>query len=212
MNRKVRAFLARVKRGEIVKPLYLTYYYTYLTLYDRRHGTNFSNSQAPEDMDSEPSGGAGNFPAHPRLVKKFLRSADIDPGAAILDVGHGSGVVLHVASELGFTHLTGVEFGRIPYELSVANVGDKATLIHGNAFDVDLTTFDVITFFGPFTGELARQFFEKVPDNIEIVLTINHDRIIEPILKDLGFAMSWSYQHRIYENFNAKLWRRTAAG
>ena len=77
MNRKVQAFVARLRRGEIVKTLYLTYYYAYLTLYDRRHGTNFSNSQAPEDMGSEPSGGAGNFPAHPQLVKRFLRSANL---------------------------------------------------------------------------------------------------------------------------------------
>ena len=211
MNRKVQAFVARLRRGEIVKPLYLTYYYAYLTLYDRRHGTNFSNSQAPEDMGSEPSGGAGNFPAHPQLVKRFLRSANLPPDTAILDVGHGSGVVLHVASELGFTNLTGVEFGKVPYDLSVANVGGKATLIHGDALDMDLTSFDAITFFGPFTGEIATQFFEKVPGNVEVILTINHDRIIEPILTGSGFSVDWSYQHRIYENFNAKLWKRRLA-
>lgn len=208
MLKKVRAFVARVRRGEVVKPLYLAYYYTYLTFYDRRHGTNFSNSQAPEEMGSEPSGGTGNFPAHPRLVRRFLRDAGIDRDAAILDVGHGSGIVLHVASTLGFRDLTGVEFGRIPFELSKANVGDVATLIHGNALDVDLTRFNVITFFSPFTGAAATQFFERTPKGVEVVLTINHDRQIEPVLLGHGFVEDWSYQHRVYENFNAKLWRR----
>ena len=208
MNRKVRAFVARVRRGEIVKPLYLTYYYAYLTLYDRRHGTHFSNSQSPEDMGSEPSGGTGNFPAHPRLVRRFLRDAKIDRDAAILDVGHGSGVVLDVASDLGFTRLAGVEYGQIPYDLSLRNLGDKATLMHGNALDVDLTPYSVLTFFSPFRGQLAIDFFTKVPDSIEVVLTINHDPILEPVLLGKGFRKDWSYQHRIYENFNAKLWRR----
>jgi hypothetical protein len=213
MKKKARAFAARIRRGEIVKPIYLAYYYTYLTLYDRRYGTNFSNSQAPTEIGSEPIGGStGNFPAHPRLVRRFLRDARISRDAAILDVGHGSGMVLHVAAGLGFTRLSGVEYGQVPYDLSVENVGDMATLMHGNALDVDLTPYTVLTFFSPFRGELAVEFFEKVPDNIEIALTINHDRIIEPVLEDLGFWMDWSYQHRIYENFNAKLWRRTAAG
>ena len=212
MNRKVRAFIARVMRGEIVKPLYLAYYYTYLSFYDRRHGTSFSNSQPPEDMGSDPSGGTGNFPAHPRLVRRFLRQAKIDRDAAILDVGHGSGVVLHVAADLGYTHLAGVEYGQIPFDLSVRNVGEKATLMHGDAMDVDLRPYSVLTFFSPFRGEQAVEFFEGVPDNTEVVLTINHDPIVEPVLQSKGFREDWSYQHRVYENFNAKLWsRRTLA-
>jgi hypothetical protein len=210
MNKKVRAFVARVRRGEIVKPLYLAYFYLYLSFYDRRNGTNFSNSQSPEEMGSEPSGGTGNFPAHPRLVRKYLLAADVDRDAALLDVGHGSGVVLHVASELGFTNLSGVECGKVPYELSVANVGDKAELTRGNALDVDLTSYSVLTFFSPFRGELAVDFFEKLPDTVDVVLTINHDPVIEPVLTRKGLFVDWCYQHKIYENFSAKLWRRTA--
>lgn len=210
MNKKVQAFVARVKRGEIVKPLYLAYFYLYLSLYDRRHGTHFSNSQAPEEMGSEPSGGAGNFPAHPRLVRKYLLAAHVDSDTALLDVGHGSGMVLHVASELGLTNLSGVEFGKIPYEHSVANLGEKATLIRGNAMDIDLTPYSVVTFFSPFRGELAMSFFEKLPDTVDAVLTINHDPLIEPVLRDKGLGVDWSYQHKIYENFSAKLWRRVA--
>jgi hypothetical protein len=208
MSKKVKAFVARVRRGEIVKPLYLTYYYLYLSFYDRRNGTNFSNSQAPEEMGSEPSGGAGNFPAHPRLVRKYLLAAAVDRDTALLDVGHGSGIVLHVASELGFTNLAGVEYGKVPYELSVGNVGDKAELMRGNALDIDLTPYSVVTFFSPFRGELAVDFFEKLPDTVDVVLTINHDPAIEPVLERKGLFVDWSYQHKIYENFSAKLWRR----
>lgn len=211
MNKKVRAFVARVRRGEIIKPLYLTYFYTYLSYYDRRHGTAFSNSQAPDEMDSELSGGVGNFPSHPRLVRRYLLAVGIDRDAAVLDVGHGSGMVLHVASQLGFTRLSGVEYGKVPFELSLANVGDKATLMRGSALDIDLTPYTALTFFNPFRGELAVDFFEKMPDNVEVVLTINHDPVIEPILTRKGLSVDWSYHHRVYENFNAKLWRRVVA-
>lgn len=54
-------------------------------------------------------------------------------------------------------------------------------------------------------------FFERIPDNIEVVLTMNHDQMIEPVLTLQGFSLDSSYQHRIYENFNAKLWRRAQA-
>jgi hypothetical protein len=211
MRKKARAFAARIGRGEIVKPLYLTYYYTYLSLYDRRHHTRFSNSQTPSELGSPPIDGTGNFPAHPRLVRRFLLNADLDRDTPLLDVGHGAGVVLHVASELGFTNLAGVEYGQIPYDLSVRNVGERATLIHGNAMDMDLTPYAALTFFSPFRGTLAAAFFSGIPASIWTVLTINHDPVIEPILVAKGFSMAWSYQHRIYENFNAKLWRRGPA-
>lgn len=207
MDRKVQAFVARVRRGEIVQPLYLSYYYTYLSYYDRRHGTNFSNSQAPGEMGSPDSGGTGNFPAHPRLVRRFLRSAGLAKSDTIIDVGHGSGIVLHVAAEMGFTNLTGVEFGKVPYDLSVHNLGDRARLIHGDAREVDLSSFRAVTFFSPFRGDLAVEFFEGMPGNVEVVLTINHDEVIEPVLVSKGFHPEWTYQHRVYKNFNAKLWR-----
>ena len=212
LNRKVKDFVARVRRGEIVQPLYLSYYYTYLTYYDRRHGTNFSNSQAPgEEMGSPDIGGTGNFPAHPRLVRRFLRDAPLAKDDAIIDVGHGSGMVLHVASKMGFTNLRGVEFGTIPYELSVRNLGDRAHLIHGDAREVDLSSCRAMTFFNPFRGDLAVEFFEGLPDSVEVVLTINHDTVIEPVLVSKGFHPEWTYQHGVYKNFNAKLWRLAKA-
>ena len=210
MKKKLFAFIARIRRGEVVKPLYLAYYYTYLSAYDWIHGTHFSNSQAPNEMGTRPSGGTGNFPAHPRLVRRFLTQARLRPDDALIDVGHGSGIVLHVASRMGFRNLSGVEYGQIPFDISVKNVGDVANLVRGSALDTDLRPFTAMTFFSPFRGEVAVEFFERVPSNVRTIVTINHDLVIEPVLLSKGYALAWSYQHRVYENFNAKLW--TLAG
>ena len=117
-------------------------------------------------------------------------------------------MVLHVASNMGFTRLTGVEYGKTPFELSVRNIGNVAHLIHGDAREVDLSRFRGLVFFSPFRAELALEFFERLPSEIEVILTVNHDRVIEPVLSAKGFTISWSYRHRVYENFNAKLWHR----
>ncbi|WP_136161129.1 hypothetical protein [Sphingomonas flavalba] len=208
MRSKIRSFVNRVKRGEVVKPLYLTYYYAYLSIFDWKHKTRFSNSQAPENMGSPVSGGTGNFPVHPRLIRRFLRASGLGFDDSIVDVGHGSGIVLYTAAQMGYRNLTGIEYGRIPFEISLINVGNRATLIHGNALSMDLSPFKAISFFSPFRGDMACRFFDNLPNNITVVLTINHDRIIEPLLVRQGFARIYDYQHRIYENFNARIWRR----
>jgi hypothetical protein len=91
--------------------------------------------------------------------------------------------------------------------ITVQNLGDKAILIHGNALTLDMTCYEVIFFFNPFRGQMAKEFFSKIPNNILTVVTVNHDPIIEPILIQ-NFKENYSYQHPIYKNFNAKIWLR----
>lgn len=208
LRRFVRAFFRRVRDGEIKNALYLSYYYTYLFFFDRRHGTNFTNSHAPSEMEGSLRSGTGNFPAHPRLIQRYLRESGLSKDARILDVGHGSGIVLFVASQYGFTRLTGIEHAAEPYRISVENLGDRAELMHGDAFALDLTTYDAIFFFSPFRGEMASRFFSDLPGNIHTLVTVNHDRIIEPVVEQLGFRKVYDYQHPLYANFNGVVWKR----
>lgn len=209
MRNLVRSFVGRVRRGDLINAVYLTYYYSYLMAYDLRHGTRFAVSHKPTEMESAPIGGAtGNFPAHPRLVRLFLNKCDLRKDTPIIDVGHGSGIVLHVASQMGYTNLTGIEYGKIPFDLSVKNLGGKAHLVHGDAFTLDLSPFEAVFFFSPFRGEMAVDFFSRISDNIKTILTINHDTIVEPLLVDKGFHETFSYRHPIYKNFNGKIWKR----
>lgn len=208
MRRKVRAFVRRVRSGQLGSALYLAYYYTYLSLYDVRFGTHFSNSQTPDEMGSSEVGGTGNFPAHPRLVRRLLAEAGVGEMDAVIDVGHGSGSALFAAYRAGLRNLTGVEYGRVPYELSVRNLGTRATLIHGDAMSLDLTPFSTVLFFSPFRGDLAVSFFEGLPADVTTVCAVNHDPVIEPLLRDLEFRLTWEYQHPLYEPFNAHVWKR----
>jgi ribosomal protein L11 methylase PrmA len=126
----------------------------------------------------------------------------------ILDVGHGSGIVLHVAKNMGFDNLCGIEYSPIAYDISKTNLDNSVRLLHGNALDIDLTPYSAITFFSPFRGEVAKSFFMYIPASVKTIITVNHDLIIEPILIDLGFNITYSYKHLLYKNFNAKIWKR----
>ena len=202
-------FIRRIGSGQIINTLYLSYYYSLLKIYDLMYSTNFCNSQTPDEYDSVyRAGSTGNFPAHPNIVKKMLQAYHLPKDIRIIDVGHGSGLPLHVASKLGFSNLTGVEHGYYPYMLSKENLKPSIHLIHGDAFDIDYTEYELLFFFSPFRGELAKKFFEEIPENIVFIITVNHDRIIEEVLLRRKYNEIFNYQHLVYLNFNGKVWKK----
>ena len=205
--RFARAFFRRISRGDFKNAAYLTWYYSYLFFFDLRHGTNFTNSHPASDSEGT-ANGTGNFPAHPNLIRMYIHSAKIPLDAPILDVGHGSGIVLFVASSMGYVNLIGIEHARLPYEISVKNLGDRAKVLHGDAFSLDLHNYSAIFFFSPFRGEMAERFFKNLPDTLTHVITVNHDKVVEPHLVAQGFIESLRYQHPMYPNFNGVVWKR----
>lgn len=206
--RFAKAFFYRLMRGEIKNTFYLIYYYIYLFIYDISNGTKFANSQKPEE-GGVPRWGTGNFPAHPRIVELLIKNSNILKESKIIDIGSGSGVVLHVAGKMGYVNLTGVEYSKIAFNLSRMNLKNKTVkIINGDALGVDLSKFDVIFFFNPFCGDLAVEFFKKTPSSIKKIIMVNHDREIEPILNGMGFKEVFSYEHKIYQNFNGKVLER----
>lgn len=208
-KKKFTALVRRLNDGQFLSAAYLSYYYFYLSLYDHVNGTSFSHSQSAS-QSGVPVGGTGNFPVHPRLVKKYLGASGLKVNDNILDVGHGSGVVLHVAAKMGFKNLSGIEYSDATYEVSKNNVGMHAKLIHGNAIDLDLAPYDGIFFFNPFRGELAKQFFKKLAaSSVRVILTVNHDSEIEPIIHS-HYRLVYKYQHFLYRNFNCKIWVKDA--
>lgn len=208
MTSLVSSFIRRLKAGDAKNALYLTYYYSYLKLYDRRHRTRFAVSHAPSQSGADTIGGTGNFPAHPVLVRRFLSEAGIARTSRIIDIGHGSGIALYVASEMGYEELTGIEFAEEPYALSVSNLDGRAQLLRGDALTVDLSDFDAVLFFNPFGGERARQLFTGVGDRVATVIAINADPVVGVTLGAQGFEPTYEYRHRIYGNFNARIWKR----
>jgi hypothetical protein len=108
---------------------------------------------------------------------------------------------------MGFNNISGIEYSKVAFEKSLKNVGDKAILMHGNALSLDISHYDVLFFYSPFRGQMAKEFFSKIPNNIHTVITVNHDPIVEAILIQ-NFKEKYSYRHPIYVNFNAKIWSR----
>jgi len=206
-SRFMTAFWKRISTGDFLNAAYLSYYYLFLLLYDLKFNTDFANSQTPTE-GGVPTGGTGNFPAHPRLVRKYINAANIQRDSRILDVGHGSGIVLHVAHKMGFTHISGIEYSKLAFDKSMKNLSKDVNLIHGDALDFDISPYDSLFFFSPFRGEMAKQFFSDLPSSLRTIITVNHDKIIELPLSKQGFSVIYSYRHPIYRNFNAKVWKR----
>ena len=207
MPNKIYSFYRRIKNGDISSAIYLVFHYSYLFIYDIWFKTHFANSQSPEETNA-PKGGTGNFPINPRIVKKFIDHAQIEKNESIIDIGHGSGMVLHVLYRLGYKNLTGIEYSDIAFEISKNNLKNKAKLIHGNALETNLQLYKTIFFFNPFRGNTAKVFFSNLPDTVKTVITINHDPEIELVLIEKGFTTIYEHQHFIYKNFNGKIWKK----
>lgn len=201
-------FLNRIRKGQVKQALYLSYFYLYLILYDLWYSTEFAQSQSAEETNV-PKGGTGNFPAHPKLVEKFLIKARLCREDRLIDVGCGSGMILHVAHRLGFRNLYGVEYSEYVMSIAQRNLsGRDIVLFRNDARQIDLGSYSVITFFTPFRGELAQEFFQRVPPSIHTVIVVNHDKRVESILDELGFSEVYAYRHPIYENFNCKVYKK----
>ena len=203
----IKKFFLRLMKGQFKNSLYLTYYYCYLFFYDIVNKKYFMQSNSVLET-GVPVGGTGNFPAHPRIVKMFLQKAKISKNDRILDVGSGNGIVLFVAYKLGFRNLVGIEYNKDTYNQSKINLSNKALLFHGNALNFDLSKVEVIIFFKPFKGNLAIQFFKTIPTITKTIILFNHDQIVEPIIRNLGFKEIFNYQHFIYKNFNGKIFKK----
>ena len=148
----------------------------------------------------------GNFPSSPWLIRKLLQKTNCNSFTSLIDVGCGSGLVLFEAYRFGVLNLTGVEHGKEPAMLALANLNGIARVIHGDAFDLDYRHFEVICFYNPFRERLALRFFEENLRPFHKLITVNHDPVIEPLLFSMGFVNTFSFFHPLYKNFNGHVW------
>ena len=134
---------------------------------------------------------------------------DLNFNDPICDIGSGSGIVLHTLSLLGYNDLTGVEYGIEPYNLSLRNLSKFKTvnIYNENAFEHNYQRYKLLLFFSPFRDQMAADFFLKLKSNAKYIITINHSKNIEPILKN-QFNQLYSFDHPIYENFNGIIWKK----
>ncbi|MFB3852415.1 MAG: class I SAM-dependent methyltransferase [Vicinamibacterales bacterium] len=90
-------------------------------------------------------------PTSETLVQKMLDIAKVTPGDYLIDLGSGDGRTVIAAAKRGATAL-GVEFNPDMVQLSRDNaakegVSGRATFVHGDLFEADLSKATVITMF-----------------------------------------------------------------
>ena len=86
------------------------------------------------------------------VVEEMLKSADLKEGETLYDLGSGDGrVVITAARDFG-ARAVGVELKEALVKVATARIAElglsaKASIIHGNALDTDLSEADVVTLF-----------------------------------------------------------------
>ncbi|RLI07939.1 hypothetical protein DRO42_07255 [Candidatus Bathyarchaeota archaeon] len=86
------------------------------------------------------------------VVRKMLEYADLRPGETLYDLGSGDGrIVIMAAQEFGARGV-GVDLNpRLVKEarakVEALGLSDRVRIIHGNLFDVDLSSADVVTMY-----------------------------------------------------------------
>lgn len=100
------------------------------------------------------------------VVEAMLRLADVQPGEVVFDLGSGDGRIVIMAAEKFGARGVGIEINRELVEQSRQAIAEKGLaeqvrIIHANAFDVDLTTADVVTLY------VARRSMESLRAHLE---------------------------------------------
>jgi len=83
---------------------------------------------------------------------RMLTLADTKPGELVYDLGAGDGRILSLAVRCFGATAIGVELDKsrcriIAERISTEKLGESASVIHGDFFDVDLSNADVVTLY-----------------------------------------------------------------
>ncbi|MBE0636019.1 methyltransferase domain-containing protein [Candidatus Bipolaricaulota bacterium] len=115
-------------------------------------------------------------PTDPVTMRRLLTLSGIKPGERLIDLGCGDGrFVVAAAKEFG-AHATGVEIDpfRVLYAKAwiwLARLSDRAKVIRGNMYDVDVSDADVVILFLSATSNfrLQKRLREQLADGARVV-------------------------------------------
>ncbi|TET72576.1 methyltransferase domain-containing protein [Candidatus Bathyarchaeota archaeon] len=86
------------------------------------------------------------------VVRKMLECVDLKPGERVYDLGCGDGRIVIMAAEEFGARGVGIDINkRLVQEarkkVKSLDLADRVQIIHGNLFDVDLSSADVVTMY-----------------------------------------------------------------
>lgn len=140
------------------------------------------------------------------IVERMLELANLKPGEVLYDLGSGDGRVLITAAQKFSAKAVGVELSQRLVRTSQdrikeAGVDDKASVIHGDLLDVDVSKADVVVLY------LMRDSNDLVRPKLETSLkagsrVVSHDYEIrgwKPAVVDKADANRRSHTIYVYE-------------
>jgi SAM-dependent methyltransferase len=91
-------------------------------------------------------------PTPERVVKTMLELADVRRGDVVYDLGCGDGRIVVAAAQAGAAKAVGVDIdpervAEARANVREAGVGDRATILEGDLFQLDLRDADVVTLY-----------------------------------------------------------------
>ena len=116
-----------------------------------------------EQQQLSPPGWPFWAPSEARSVARALRLADVRAGDRFIDLGCGDGRVL-VAAAKGGAHVVGVETDEELVEVARRHLeeeGVSGTVLHGDAFDVELDADVIFSYLSPAILQRLRSRFQR---------------------------------------------------
>lgn len=115
-------------------------------------------------------------PTDPVTMRRLLKLSEIQPGETLIDLGCGDGrFVIAAAKEYG-AQATGIEIDpfRVLYAkvwIWLARLSNRARVIRGNMYDVDVSQADVVILFLSATSNfrLQKRLREQLRDGARVV-------------------------------------------
>jgi SAM-dependent methyltransferase len=132
--------------------------------------------------------GAPWVPTSRKLVGKILAMAELKPGELLYDLGSGDGrIVITAARDFG-ARAAGIEIDpfRILYSrlrISQLRLKDKARIVRGNFFNIDLRDADVVVLY------LEQETNNKLQRKLERELTKPNCRVVSFVWKFEGWEV-----------------------
>ncbi len=195
-------------------------------LFDLKYGTDTFSWVEVDDLKI-----AGNKKKRAKMyqptctlpLRKLLKELNIPPGKVFVDLGCGKGIVLLVASDLGFKEARGIEISPVLCDIAINNcsnykektkAGTDFIIVRSDVIDYGLNDDeDVFYLFNPFDEYVLKQALNNITVSLQRrnrgILIIYRNAVHASIIEKSGnFTKlmdfySWGWDFMVFSNSSA---------